>query len=586
MLKKLFATTVVCLSSLALLAQGNDLDGRCFTIENQSSLGAFMQDNLDCDYTIEAFGENEFSYWKFISTGNEDCYYIQNISTHRYIQSHGDAAELKVKIGDEPAEYYVKASTGYPGSYGLSSTAATVHNFEAHCIGLNLRNNSTDSECYVQTYAAVDGSNPRSFWLLTEVNEEDVYIPHIVEPEDLTGVPESELYYNPVVAFSLPDPSIIRADDGYFYVYATENAMRGMPIYRSLNLVDWELVGTCFTEETRPTFVDTDRWSSLWAPDVNIIDGKYVMYYAMSNGVDGWTCGIGIATADKPEGPFTDLGPLFISSEMGTVNSIDPVYVEEDGKKYLFWGSFGGIFYTQLTDDGLGLKDGLTSTQVAGTLTEGTYIIKHDGYFYQIGSAGSCCDGVNSTYRLVVTRSESLFGPYVNRVGGAAMDNNWSKLLAKSKEVRGPGHNSEIFEDDEGNWWVLYHGWDVASGEGRYLYLDRIYWDEDGWPCMTYMQPTAVARRPVVYPTAEKVSLPANSTGLSLSAHRTNDSISISLPNAKPFTWKIANTHGALLLEGKGQGSALVDLSSAPAGLYILNVQCGKENYSDKIIKY
>lgn len=64
---------------------------------------------------------------------------------------------------------------------------------------------------------------------------------------------ENKTYKNPVVDYSLPDPSLIKAGDGYFYVYATEN-IRNLPIHRSVNLVDWEEVGTAFTDKTRPTF--------------------------------------------------------------------------------------------------------------------------------------------------------------------------------------------------------------------------------------------------------------------------------------------------------------------------------------------
>ena len=63
-----------------------------------------------------------------------------------------------------------------------------------------------------------------------------------------------------------------------------------------------------------------------------------------------------IATADKPEGPFTDLGKLFRSNEIKIQNCIDPFYIEDNGKKYLFWGSFHGIYGTELTEDGLSLK--------------------------------------------------------------------------------------------------------------------------------------------------------------------------------------------------------------------------------------
>ena len=65
-----------------------------------------------------------------------------------------------------------------------------------------------------------------------------------------------------------------------------------------------------FTDATRPNFEPKGR---IWAPDINKIGDKYVMYYSMSTWGGEWTCGIGIATADKPEGPFTDLGKLFRS---------------------------------------------------------------------------------------------------------------------------------------------------------------------------------------------------------------------------------------------------------------------------------
>ena len=63
----------------------------------------------------------------------------------------------------------------------------------------------------------------------------------------------AKTYKNPVVNYSLPDPSVIRAEDGYFYLYATED-IRNLPIHRSKDLIKWESVGTAFTDETRPTF--------------------------------------------------------------------------------------------------------------------------------------------------------------------------------------------------------------------------------------------------------------------------------------------------------------------------------------------
>jgi arabinan endo-1,5-alpha-L-arabinosidase len=311
----------------------------------------------------------------------------------------------------------------------------------------------------------------------------------------VSAVMAQEQYNNPVINESLPDPTVIKADDGYFYLYATEN-IRNVPIYRSENLVDWRRVGTAFTDRTRPQMVPR---GNIWAPDINLINGKYVMYYSKSTWGGEWECGIGVATADRPSGPFTDVGKLFISSEIGVQNSIDPFYIEEDdGSKYLFWGSFRGIYGIQLSDDGLSIKTGAQKVQIAGTLTEGTYIYKHDGYYYLFGSAGTCCEGLNSTYRVMVARSENLMGPYVNKSGRPALENNFMLVMQKSNKVVGPGHNSEIVQDDAGQYWMLYHGFDAADPDGgRKVYLDQILWDKDGWPIVRNRVPSITANAPI-----------------------------------------------------------------------------------------
>lgn len=299
-------------------------------------------------------------------------------------------------------------------------------------------------------------------------------------------------YHNPVVDYSLPDPSLIKGDDGYFYLYATED-IRNIPIHRSRNLVDWELVGTAFTKETRPTF---ERKGGLWAPDINKIGNKYVLYYSMSRWGGEWTCGIGCATADKPEGPFIDHGKLFRSNEIKVKNSIDPFYIEDGGKKYLFWGSFRGIYGVELSDDGLSLKEGATPRKVAGTAYEGTYIHKKDGYYYLFASIGTCCEGLKSTYTTVVGRSKNLFGPYVDKRGREMMTNHHEVLIHKSKAFVGTGHNSEIVTDNAGQDWILYHAVSVKEPGGRVLMLDKVNW-EKGWPVVKGKVPSTESTRPV-----------------------------------------------------------------------------------------
>ena len=307
------------------------------------------------------------------------------------------------------------------------------------------------------------------------------------DPEDQP----KNVYHNPVINYSLPDPSVIRGEDDYFYLYATEN-IRNLPIHRSKNLVDWEYVGTAFTNDTRPDF---EPKGGLWAPDINKIGDKYVLYYSMSVWGGEWTCGIGCATADKPEGPFKDHGKMFRSNEINVQNSIDPFYIEDGGKRYLFWGSFRGIYGIELSDDGLSIKKGAKLRQVAGTAYEGTYIHKKDGNYYFFASIGTCCEGLKSTYTTVVGRSKKLFGPYVDKSGKKMLDNHHEVLIHKNDAFVGTGHNSEIVTDKAGNDWMFYHAVSTKNPGGRVLMMDKVNW-KDGWPSVAGNSPSIEAERP------------------------------------------------------------------------------------------
>ena len=300
-------------------------------------------------------------------------------------------------------------------------------------------------------------------------------------------------YQNPVINYSLPDPSIIKGEDGYYYLYATED-IRNLPIHRSKDLVEWEYVSTAFTKSTRPNF---EPKGGLWAPDINKIGDKYVLYYSMSVWGGEWTCGIGCAIADKPEGPFKDHGKIFRSNEINVQNSIDPFYIEDRGKKYLFWGSFRGIYGIELSNDGLSVKKGAKLHQVAGTAYEGTYIHKKDDYYYFFASIGTCCEGLKSTYTTVVGRSKKLFGPYVDKNGNKMLDNHHEILIHQNESFVGTGHNSEIVRDKAGNDWVLYHAVSTTSPGGRVLMLDKIDW-KDGWPSVSGNSPSLEFERPVL----------------------------------------------------------------------------------------
>lgn len=309
-------------------------------------------------------------------------------------------------------------------------------------------------------------------------------------------------YRNPVFMPVLADPTIVKADDGYFYAYGTEDDWANgdvhfVPIVRSQNLVHWEFVSDAFS--TKPSWKNQ---GFIWAPDVTLIDGKYYMYYSYSLWGDP-NPGIGLAISNKPEGPFVDYGKIFLSKDIGVDNSIDPFYIENEGTKLLFWGSFRGIYGIELSADGKTIVG--NKFKIAGDFMEATYIHKKDGYYYLFGSIGSCCDGAKSTYKVVVGRSENIKGPYLGKDGSSFLEKSGPIFLEENTTggFVGPGHNAEIVTDDEGIEWFLYHAIDrnfpklPAGASKRPLMLDKISW-ENGWPVIKNNQPgTGIQQAPV-----------------------------------------------------------------------------------------
>ncbi|MBD2867407.1 family 43 glycosylhydrolase [Paenibacillus arenilitoris] len=304
-------------------------------------------------------------------------------------------------------------------------------------------------------------------------------------PED---VPAST-YTNPVFEPVLADPAVLRGDDGYVYAYGTEDdwgdgeGSRIVPVIRSKDMTEWEYIGEAFEE--KPAWKD----GGVWAPDVVNYNGNYYMYYTMSVWGDQ-NPGIGLAIADSPAGPFVDQGKLFVSEDMNAY-SIDAAFFLDEGTPYLFFGGItSGIFGVQLSEDGRSIVG--DKFQISGVGYEAPYIIKRGGYYYFFGSAGACCEGADSTYRVGVARAESIKGPYLNKAGTDINYADGDTILGgyfpadETQPFVGPGHNSVII-DDNGDDWIVYHAVDAGYpkfGHGatrRPLMIDKLIWDE-GWP--------------------------------------------------------------------------------------------------------
>ena len=308
-------------------------------------------------------------------------------------------------------------------------------------------------------------------------------------------------YTNPVITFSsAADPTVIRTEDG-FYLYATQTDKYWVPIYFSKDLVNWEFKRTAFRNATKPQI---PGGGAFWAPEIRYINGKYVLYFSWAKWGDGDASYTAVATSDSPLGDFVNSKELLTKEDFGS-NCIDQFYYEEDNKKYMFVGSFNGIYVTELTDDGLSVKRNENGTptlkkQVCGKAFEGTNIYKKNGYYYLFASINNCCDGERSRYKVVVGRSQDLLGPYLDKSGKDMINNAWELVLeGDGQKFFGPGHNSIIVQDDAGTDWMIYHSYVKENGEvgGRLGMLDRVLWTEDGWPYIKNCVPSTSDFLPV-----------------------------------------------------------------------------------------
>src|SRR3954452_16086275 len=180
-----------------------------------------------------------------------------------------------------------------------------------------------------------------------------------------------------------PDPSIVKIGDTYWASATTSNWMPVYPILKSPDMVHWTTQGYIFDK--------LQKWADyyFWAPEITYDNGKVYVYYAAHK--KGGNLCLGIATADKPEGPYKDLGPM-MCEEVGSIDAF-PMR-DENGKLYLIWKEDANsvkkptpIWAMEMKEDRsslIGEKHELFRNKIAWeeNLVEGVSIIKHGDYYY------------------------------------------------------------------------------------------------------------------------------------------------------------------------------------------------------------
>ncbi len=286
------------------------------------------------------------------------------------------------------------------------------------------------------------------------------------------------------------DPStMIRSGDRY-YVYRTS---QGIMAKWSTNKVNWTYGGQVFpsgppawTTSAVPGFT-----GFFWAPDIAFFNGKYHLYYSCSSwGSQVSAIGLVTTTSLNPAN-WVDQGPVITSTNGLAYNCIDPgVLVDTTGDVWMVFGSWWTGIYLMQLDPATGLRISPNSplTHLANNNRveiEASTLFKRNGFYYLFLNHGTCCSGVDSTYHIVVGRSTSVTGPYLDRNGVNMLNRGGSVVAESTGRFVGPGHAGIMSEN--GTDWFTYHYYDANNanvGEAT-LGLARLRWTSDGWPVVS-----------------------------------------------------------------------------------------------------
>jgi arabinan endo-1,5-alpha-L-arabinosidase len=228
----------------------------------------------------------------------------------------------------------------------------------------------------------------------------------------------------------------------------------------------------------------------IWAPDIHYRDGKYHLYYSVSAWMN-FNSSIGYATnttldRNDPKYKWVDHGQVISYKNGGEgVNVIDPnVFVEKNGKVWLLYGSYkSGLRMVELNPKtGKLFNESPKLYTLTTQLGEGVYLIKGPEYYYIFASRGRCCAGNNSTYQMVMGRSKTITGPYLNKQGQSWVDNKYTLFLEGNTEEPGRGHNGIFAEKD--TTFMVYHAYTRTYNGKSLLNIKPLYITEDKWPSL------------------------------------------------------------------------------------------------------
>ncbi|GAB4454030.1 MAG: arabinan endo-1,5-alpha-L-arabinosidase [Armatimonadaceae bacterium] len=283
------------------------------------------------------------------------------------------------------------------------------------------------------------------------------------------------------------DPCLIRHQDHYF-LFSTGH---GIPIRRSHDLKEWEMLGRVFEEDV-PAWAKEEIPGTVfpWAPDIAFFNGKYHLYYSVSTFGKNRSL-IGLATNPtlnpmEKHYKWTNEGKVFESFPTSDFNAIDShVFAYARGKMIFTVGSFWtGIKAVELDPKtgkpvpGAPVKS-LAQRERPGAI-EAPFLTKKGQFYYLFLSFDTCCQGVRSTYNIRVGRSKDIWGPYTDRDGKELRQGGGTPVLATEGSRIGPGHCAVL--EERGKHLPVCHYYDATDKGVSTLMIRPLEWDNEMWP--------------------------------------------------------------------------------------------------------
>lgn len=303
---------------------------------------------------------------------------------------------------------------------------------------------------------------------------------------------ETPMAHDPVMAY----------EDGTYYLFST-----GMGI-QQMSSKD----GKTWTVTRQPVMTVMPKWTRdsvpgfvhhVWAPDIIRWHGRWWLTYSCSTfGKNGSAIGL-LSSNRLRRAIWNDEGCIVASMEKrDNWNAIDPnIVIDDNDQPWLTWGSFWDGIQLARLDSTMHLAQGELprtiarrydpsykpaepnpTSKYAGTnAIEAPFIFKHDGYYYLFVSWDYCCRGSKSSYRVVVGRSRTVDGPYIDREGKDMLMGGGTLFLeGDKKEYEAAGHCAAYHFDGQDIF--ICHGYSIAHNGASVLIRKPMVWTEDGWP--------------------------------------------------------------------------------------------------------